>query len=253
LIPKLLLQKGGYQNSQDVVVRTKNFSNPIQIGEVVSQAKIFQDQIADELVILSIDKNIYFDQLKLIVNKIADEVFMPLTIGGGIDSLKKIKELLSNGADKVSINTHAYMTPNLIREASYNFGSSTIVVSVDYKIKSNGEVIVFIQNGTYDTGTNLLDWVKKAEELGAGEILLNSIDMDGSRMGLDLKNALQIQKQVSLPVVLSGGCGSGEHFSEAFLKADVSGISAGTFFALQDQNFIQTRAQILNSGIDIRR
>ena len=115
LIPKLLLKKGGYQSSQNVVVRTKLFSNPIQIGEVVSQSKIFQDQIADELTILKIDNDINFEELRGIANAIADEIFMPLTMGGGIDSIDKIRQLLSSGADKVALNTHAFENPTLIQ------------------------------------------------------------------------------------------------------------------------------------------
>lgn len=252
LIPKLLLQKGGYQNSQNVVVRTKSFSNPTQIGEVVSQSKIFQDQIADELTILKIDNNIHFEELKGIANAIADEIFMPLTMGGGIDSIDKIRQLLSSGADKIALNTHAFENPTLIQEASYNFGTSTIVVSIDYRVSLSGEAKVYIQNGKKDTGVNLLDWAKKAEALGAGELLVCSIDKDGSRTGLDIHYGAMLQELVKIPVVISGGCGLSQHFTEGLLETDVSGVSAGTFFALQDQNFIQTRAQIQNSGINIR-
>lgn len=252
LIPKLLLTKGGYQNSQNVVVRTNFFSNPTPIGEVLSQSKIFQDQIADELIVLIIDDNINFEESKNIANLIADEIFMPLTIGGGIDSLDKIEQLLSSGADKIAINTIAFENPNLIREASHVFGSSTIVASVDYKVSNSGEAKVFIHNGKKDTGVNLLDWVKKLETLGAGELLICCIDKDGSRLGLDIIYGAQIQQLVTIPVVISGGCGTSKHFTEGFLKTGASGIAAGTFFALQDQNFIQTRSQILNSGINIR-
>lgn len=252
LIPKLLLQKGGYHSSQNVVVRTKLFSNPIQIGEVVSQSKIFQDQIADELTILKIDNDINFEELKGIANAIADEIFMPLTMGGGIDSIDKIRQLLSSGADKVALNTHAFENPTLIQEASNNFGSSTIVVSIDYKVSLSGKAIVYTQNGKKDTGVDLLDWAKKAQARGAGELLLCSIDKDGSRTGLDVVYGKKIQQLVNIPVVISGGCGLSQHFIEGFLNTNVSGISAGTFFALQDQNFIQTRAQIQNSGINIR-
>ena len=246
------MQKGGYQNSQNVVVRTKSFSNPTQIGEVVSQSKIFQDQIADELTILKIDDNIHFEELKDIANAIADEIFMPLTIGGGIDSINKIRQLLSSGADKIALNTHAFENPTLIHEASQNFGSSTIVVSIDYKVSLSGEAIVYIQNGKKETGVNLLDWASKAQTLGAGELFVCSIDKDGSRTGLDIAYGKMLQELVNIPVVISGGCGLSKHFTDGFLKTNVSGISAGTFFALQDQNFIQTRAQIKNSGINIR-
>lgn len=253
LIPKLLLQRGGYRNSQNVVVRTNKFSNPIPTGEVVSQAKIFQDQVADELIILRINNSISFDELISIANAIADEIFMPLTIGGGIDSIEKIKALLKNGADKISINTYAFDNPKLIQEASYSFGSSTIVVSIDYKINIDEKRTVFTHNGRKDTFMDLIEWVKKVEKLGAGEILLSSIEKDGTLSGLDLKVANEVQSHVDIPIVISGGCGLATHFSEGFNKTNVSGISAGNFFSLQDQNFIQTRAQISNSGVDIRR
>ena len=252
LIPKLLIKKGGYRNSQNIVVRTKSFSNQVQIGEVLSQAKIFQDQIADELLILRIDDNINFNELKKIANMIADEIFMPLTIGGGIDSIEKIQKLLSNGADKVSLNTNAYLNPKLISEAVEIYGSSTIVVSIDYKLNESGKESVFINNGKTHIDINLIDWVKKIEDLGVGEIHLNSINLDGTKYGLDTVTGAKINKICNVPIVISGGCGLAEHFSEGFNNTHVSGISAGTFFALQDQNFIQTRAQILNSGIDIR-
>ena len=252
LIPKLLLKKGGYQNSQNVVVRTKNFSNPVQIGEVVSQSKIFQDQIADELIILKIDQNIHFKELSNIVDSIADEIFMPLTLGGGIDSIDKIRQLLRSGADKVSINTGAVNNPLLIQEASQHFGKSTIVVSIDYRISKFGDAIVYINNGKENTNIKLLDWVEEVEKLGAGELLVSSINRDGSKNGLDLDIAKKVQRLANIPVVISGGCGLSKHFTEAFLNSEISGVSAGTFFALQDQNFIQTRSQILNSGISIR-
>ena len=252
LIPKILLQKGGYKNNQNVVVRTHKFSNPVQTGEVVSQAKIFQDQIADELIILRIDNEISKNELLDISNNIANEIFMPLTIGGGIDNLFFIEELLKNGAVKVSINSSAIKNPNIIKEASYNFGVSTVVASVDYKTNSSGESTVFSNNGKYDTKINLLEWIKKIENYGAGEILLCSIDNDGTRNGLDINTSKEVRNSVSIPVVISGGCGRGSHFVEGFLDTDVSGISAGTFFALQDQNFIQIRSHIINSGINIR-
>ena len=252
LIPKLLLKKGGYKNTQNVVVRTQNFLNPIQIGEVVSQAKIFQHQIADELIILNIDKEISFENLLDVSNQIADEVFMPITIGGKIDSTKKIKELLLNGADKVSINTSAYSNPELIKKASHYFGSSTIVVSIDYKIENDGRPTIYTNNGNNKRDKDLIEWAIEVENLGAGEILLSSIERDGSRNGLDIKTASLVKANVKIPVVIGGGCGLSSHFSDGFSQSGISGISAGTFFALQDQNLMQTRSQILNSGINIR-
>ena len=152
---------------------------------------------------------------------------MPLTVGGGIDSLK-IEKLLHNGADKVSINTAAYFNPNIILESSTNFGKSTIVVSIDYKYDMLGDEIVYIKNGSHRTLMKVIDWVEKVENLGAGEIHLNSIEKM-VKEGLDLRLAKKIEKSTKLPIVISGGCGLSSHFSEGFLKTNVSGISAGTF------------------------
>lgn len=252
LIPKLLLKKGGYQNSQNVVVRSRNFEVFFEIGDVVSQSKIFQDQIADELIILKIDKGISFKTLCSIINSVSKEIFMPLTVGGGINSVEKISKLLANGADKVCLNTNAYLKPELISEAVKIYGSSTIVVSIDFKVNALGKETIYINNGKNSVDLNLKEWVKKIEDLGAGEIHLNSINRDGMKNGLEIVLGEKIEKMCGLPIVLSGGCGLAEHFSEGFIATNVSGIAAGTFFAQQDQNFIQTRAQIRNSNIDIR-
>lgn len=252
IIPKLLVKKGGYNNSQNVVVRTNKFSNHIQTGEVKSQAKIFQDQIADEIIILFIDKSYSLKEKVIIIDQIADEIFMPITVGGGIKSIEEIKLLLSNGADKISINSNALVNKDLIRQASLSYGKSTIVISIDYKVNAKGIAKVFSNNGQKSTNIDLIEWVKEVESMGAGEINLTSILNDGCRKGLDLQIVKKIQDITNIPVVASGGCGLGSHFIDGFKYTGISGISAGTFFALQDQNFIQIRSQIKNSSINIR-
>jgi cyclase len=252
IIPKLLLKKGGYKGLQNVVVRTKHFNSKAEIGEVVSQAKIFQDQLADEIIILKIDSNIHFDELIEIGNSISNEIFMPITIGGGIKEISDIEKLLKNGADKVSLNTIAFQKLDLIKTASSYYGSSTIVVCVDYKVDVNGNCSIFINNGNTKLKYNLFDWVKLFEDYGAGELILNCISYDGNQKGLDINTANQIEKLINIPIVLSGGCGNTNHFIEGFKKTNASGITSGTFFAMKDQNFMQIRSHIFNAGIDIR-
>ena len=144
------------------------------------------------------------------------------------------------------------MNPTLILQAVKNYGSSTIAVNIDYKINKHGLEEIFINNGKKLVKLSLYDWVSKVEEYGAGEIHLNCIDRDGMKNGLDTITGAKIEEITNIPVVLSGGCGLAQHFIEGFQKTNVSGISAGTFFSQQDQNFIQIRAQIKNSEIDIR-
>ena len=252
IIPKLLLKKGGYKGLQNVVVRTKNFNSHVEIGEVVSQSKIFQDQLADEIIILKIDSNIHFNELIEISNSISNEIFMPITIGGGIKNIDHIEKLLKNGADKVSLNTIAFENSDLIKIASNYYGSSTIVVCIDYKIDKYGNYNIFINNGNNKLNYNFIDWVKLFEDYGAGELILNCISNDGNQKGLDIKSANLIGEIVKIPIVLSGGCGNTNHFIEGFKKTRANGISTGTFFALKDQNFMQIRSHIFNAGIDIR-
>lgn len=255
LIPKLQLKPASYNSKKLVLVITRQFQECIEIGDPVSQAKIFQDQLSDELIFINIDKNNKQEVSVLaeVINKVSQEIFMPLTAGGGVTKLEDFRTLLSNGADKISINTQAVISPEFITKASDKYGSQCVVVSIDYKKEQNGEYFVYINGGKQKTSIHPVEWAIQSEKLGAGELLITSIDNDGMKVGLDLNITNQICRSVNIPVITSGGCGLSKHFSDGFIEGNASAVSAGTFFAHRDQNFMQTRSHILNAGVNIRR
>lgn len=254
LIPKLQLKPSEANPRRLVLVVSKQFHEYTEIGDPVSQAKIFQDQAADELCFVNIDKNakVELPQLANVIKNVSEVIFMPLTVGGGVRSLEDFRLLLNNGADKVLINTVAYENPNLITEAAETYGAQCVVASIDFKLNKDNKFTVFTNCGTLDTGISPEEWAMKVESLGAGELLLTSIDNDGTRSGLALEQIKKVVSLVKVPVIASGGCGLAKHFVDGFLQTNCSAVSAGNFFAHRDQNFIQTRSQIFNAGINIR-
>lgn len=255
LIPKLQLKPASYNPNKLVLVVTRQFNEVIEIGDPVSQAKIFQDQASDELIFVNIDSN-NSDEIKAlaeVINKVSQEIFMPLTVGGGVNKIEDFRLLLSNGADKIAINSAAILDPSLITKAADKFGSQCVVVSIDYKKDENGDYFVYVNGGKEKTLYHPVEWAKKVQEYGAGELLLTSIDNDGMKNGLDLYITREISENVTLPVITAGGCGLAKDFSEGFILGKASAVSAGTFFAHRDQNFMQTRSHILNSGVNIRK
>ena len=251
LIPKLQLKRS-QRTGKLVLVTTKRFDEIIEIGDPVSQAQIYQAQAADELMFINIAGNSEsMDQVISIVRKTAEQVFMPFTVGGGVSSLEHFRLLLKNGADKVSINSAAVAKPELIREASEFFGAQCVVVSIDCKRKQDGRYSVWTQCGKKDTALDPEKWAVECERLGAGEILLSSIDQDGTGLGLDCDLIARVSKSISIPLIVSGGCGVAAHFVDGF-KSGASAVAAGTFFCFRDQNPIQARSQIKNAGIPIR-
>jgi cyclase len=253
LIPKLQLATSRNNPKKLVVVVTKQFGAQIEIGDPVSQSKIFQDQSADELIFLNIesDQN-NIETLSHVISKVSEEIFMPMTVGGGISSDEDFRLLLSHGADKISINSKAVEEPSFITEMSHKYGAQCVVVSIDYKLESNGEFLVYIHGGKVKTHLNPVEWAIEVEKLGAGELLLTCIDRDGSRLGIELEVPKRVAGVVNIPVICGGGCGLAEHFSRAFIEANVEAVCAGSFFAHRDQNLIQTRSQISNAGVNIR-
>ena len=253
LIPKLLLKFKG-EKKIPILVNSYKYLHYKIIGDPISQAKIYEAQSADELAILNIDSldlqnnKFCLDYLK----EFSENIFMPLTFGGGVKSVNCFNLLLNSGADKVSINRNAVLKPNLIAESVKNFGSQCVVVSIDFK-KVNESFEVFINKGKERTNLKLIDWVKKVEDLGAGEIILTDIDRDGTGLGLRLDIANQISESVKIPVIMSGGCGLNQHFIDCFKKTKIEGVAAGNFFCNKDQNIFQTRSQILNNNILLRK
>tara|TARA_B100001063_G_C16715546_1_gene530506 strand:+ start:353 stop:1132 length:780 start_codon:yes stop_codon:yes gene_type:complete len=253
IIPKLLLKNSTFTNNQMVLVNTILFSKVKEIGDPVSQAKIYQSQVVDELIFLDLDaRKSSRPPNHNIIKRASEEIFMPFCVGGGVNNISDFDLLLKNGADKVSINTAAFLNPNLIKESSELYGSQCVVVSIDFSKDKKGNYFVYINGGKNKTSKNPIDWAIESQKHGAGEILLTSIDKDGTGKGIDIEITKEIVNAVSIPVITSGGCGLASHFIDAFLESNVSGVSAGTFFSMRDQNPMQTRSQIINSGINIR-
>jgi cyclase len=255
LVPKLLIkQRQLGPQVRPILVTTRSFSDISEVGDPVSQAKIYEAQLADELVVLNIDGTpIAGNDLMLgLIERLAKETFMPLCVGGGVRNIDDFGILLDAGADKVSINTAALDSPNLISEAASRYGGQCVVVSIDFRTPADGVPTVVQDHARNWIGRSVLDWAEEAVEKGAGEILLCDADLDGSGMGLNSKVCKLVANTVSVPVIVSGGCGRAEHFVDGFVHGQAEAVAAGTFFAFRDQNPMQTRAHISNAGIPIR-
>lgn len=236
-----------------VLVTTVRFREVIEIGDPVSQAKVYEAQAADELIFLDLDA--YTDRrptMLEVVRKAAEQISMPFTVGGGVRSVADFRTLLSNGADKVSVNSAFVENPDLIREASDLFGAQCVVLSIDFRKDADGKHYVWTHGGKVKTTLDPVAWAIEGEARGVGEILLTAIDRDGTRSGLDVALTRRVVESVSIPVITSGGCGLAAHFIDGFRLGKADAVSAGTYFCFKDENPMQTRAQINNAGIPIR-
>lgn len=255
IIPKLQFLRSKEDINDFVLVTTIQFERIVEMGNPISQAKIFEAQMADELIFidLSVYKGAYHKSDSLaVIDKAARNIFLPLTIGGGVESIEDVRTFLTKGADKVAINTKILESPDLLRKTSLKFGASTIVASIDYRKENDGSAYVYSQGGTQKHLISPVDWAKECEKLGAGEIVLTCIDNDGLRQGLDIATIKQVSESVKIPVIASGGCGLASHFSEGFIEGKCEAVSAGTFFCFQDQNIMQTRSHVKNAGVNVR-
>jgi len=254
IIPKLLMKNRRIGNfSTLVLVTTTQFDQVIEIGDPVSQAKIFEAQAADELICLDLDAVESSRALVLdAIRKISKQIFMPITVGGGVRSVADFRELLRNGADKVTIGTAAVENPSLINEAASALGAQCVVLSIDYGRNAHGAYRVYTHRGKVETDWDPIDWAIEGERRGAGEILLTSIERDGGRQGLCTEVSARIAAKISVPLITAGGCGLASHFIQGFGEGKADAVAAGTFFCFQDQNLMQTRSHILNAGIPIR-
>jgi cyclase len=254
LIPKLQMRASRFaQGRRMVLVTTRQFGETVEIGDPVSQAKIYQAQAADELVFLDLDASGDNRQPMLeVVRRAAEQIFMPFAVGGGVRCLADFRALLSQGADKVTVNSAAVERPELISEAAQAFGAQCVVLSIDYRRGPEGAYRVWTHGGKVDTGLDPVAWAVRGQELGAGEIMLTSIDHDGARDGLDLDLTRRVSQGVTIPVITGGGCGLAEHFVQGFREGGADAVAAGTYFCFKDENPMQTRAQIKNAGIPIR-
>jgi imidazole glycerol-phosphate synthase subunit HisF len=255
LVPKLLIKHRRVGlGLRPVLVTTRGYREALDVGDAVSQAKIYEAQLADELIVLNIDGTpIAGDEVMLgLIERLATETFMPLAVGGGVRSVEDFAVLLQRGADKVCINTAALDTPALISAAAERFGAQCVVVSIDFRVDATGRAIVHRSHAQQPTALTVLEWARRAAQTGAGELLLTDADRDGAGTGLNCDVAREVSAAVPIPVILSGGCGLAEHFVEGFVRGGAEAVAAGTFFSLRDQNPMQTRAHIRNAGIPIR-
>jgi cyclase len=234
------------------VVKGVNFENLIDAGDPINQAKFYYEQGADELCFLDIAASLEGRKTMLdVVKKVAQVCFIPFTVGGGINEVEDFSNLLKCGADKVSINSAAIKNPDLISQASNKFGAQCVVVAIDAKKNSAGTYEVFASGGTKPTGLDALDWAKKAEMLGAGEILLTSMDRDGTKSGYDLELIKKISSQVSIPVIASGGVGKLEDLADG-LKSGASAVLAASIFHFKTFSIKEAKEFLNEQKIPVR-
>jgi cyclase len=245
IIPCLDVDKGR-------VVKGVKFQNLRDAGDPVEVAKSYEEQSADELVFLDITASAEERKIMIeVVQRVAETIFIPFTVGGGVSSLEDIRRLLSAGADKVSINTAAVKNPQLIYESAKRFGSQCIVVAIDAKRSERGWE-VYIHGGRTPTGLDAVEWAKKVEGLGAGEILLTSMDADGTKKGYDIELCRAVASAVSIPVIASGGAGAMEHFYEVFTKTNVDAALAASLFHFKEVSIPELKAYLKNKGVHVR-
>ncbi len=236
------------------VVKGTNFVNLRDAGDPVEAAKAYDAQGADELVFLDITasaqaRNIILDM----VAQVADSIFIPFTVGGGIRTVDDFNALLRAGADKVSVNSAAIRNPSLIQEAAEKFGSQCVVCAIDAKRRPEGGWTVYLNGGRVDTGLDAVEWAKQAVELGAGEILLTSMDCDGVKNGYDLELTRAVSDCVNVPVIASGGAGAMEHFYDAFTAGHADAVLAASLFHFGEITIPDLKAYLAGRGISVRR
>jgi cyclase len=234
------------------VVKGINFVDLRDAGDPVENAEAYNQQGADELAFLDITASHEERPIILeVVRRTAEEVFIPLTVGGGVRQLEDIRDLLKAGADKVSINTAAVAVPAFVRQAAERFGSQCIVVAIDAK-RSNGGWEVYTHGGRTPTGIDALAWARRMEDYGAGEILLTSMDRDGTRLGYDLELTRAVVEQVRVPVIASGGVGTLEHLYEGLTDGGASAVLAASIFHYREYAIKEVKAWLRERGVRVR-
>ncbi|MBU1062223.1 MAG: imidazole glycerol phosphate synthase subunit HisF [Candidatus Omnitrophica bacterium] len=238
------------------VVKGVKFLNLKDAGDPVEVAQVYDREAADEIIFLDITasfekRNIMLD----FVRRTAETVFMPLTVGGGIRNLDDIRDLLNAGTDKVSINTAAVKSPELIKKASEKFGSQCIVVAVDAKRCQGGKQIkweIYINGGRTPTGIDALDWGKRVEDAGAGEILLTSMDMDGTKDGYDIELTRMFSENLDIPIIASGGAGNLEHLYKVLTDGKADAALAASIFHFREYSVKQVKEYLIKKGVEVR-
>lgn len=235
------------------VVKGVNFINLRDAGDPVENARIYDEMGADELVFLDISASPEGKQTTLkVVRSVADEVFLPLTVGGGIRNINDIRNTLLAGADKTSINTAAVKNPEILSAGASRFGSQCIVVAIDAKKISPGKWEVYIHGGRTPTGIDAVEWAQHAVENGAGEILLTSMDADGTLAGYDIELTKTISSSVNVPIIASGGAGKLEHFAQVILDGNADAVLAASLFHDHVMTVGEVKRYLITQGIPIR-
>jgi len=235
------------------VVKGVHFENLREAGDPVEHASFYSKEKADEIVFLDISATIEGRKTMVdVVRKVSEVVFIPMTVGGGIRNLQDIEELLKSGADKVSINTSAVRNPDLIKEGAKRFGSQCIIVAIDAKKVEDNRWEVYVESGKTPAGLDAVDWAKKVQELGAGEILLTSIDMDGTQKGYDIELTRSISESVSIPVIASGGAGTLQHMADVIIKGKASAVLLASLLHFRKYTIAQIKEFLKGKGIEVR-
>ena len=236
------------------VVKGINFVNLVDAGDPVQVASAYDKAGADELVFLDITAS--SDQRNIVVDmvrRVAETIFIPFTVGGGIRTVDDFKAILREGADKVSVNSAAIDNPNLIAEAADKFGSQCVVLAIDAKKRPDGGWNIFKHGGRIDCGIDAVEWAMKAVELGAGEILLTSMDCDGTKAGYDILLTRMISDAVGIPVVASGGAGTKEHFLEALTQGGADAALAASLFHFKELEISEVKQYLWENHVPVRR
>lgn len=235
------------------VVKGVNFVNLTDVGDPVDAARAYYEAGCDELVFLDITAtHEERDTTVEMVRHVADQVFIPFTVGGGIRSVEDMNKMLKAGADKVAINSSAVANPQLIKDCAEKFGSQCVVVAIDGRREADGSWHVYVAGGRKDTGKDLIEWAREAVDLGAGEILLTSMDKDGTKSGFDLDMLNAVASVVDVPIIASGGAGNKEHMVEVFQETPATGALAASIFHFGEVSIAETKQAMKEAGIEVR-
>lgn len=235
------------------VVKGTNFVNLRDAGDPIEVGMAYDKAGADELVFLDITASSDAREIKAeLVRKVAETIFIPFTVGGGIRCVEDFKMILREGADKVAVNSAAIMNPSLISEAAEKFGSQCVVVAIDAKRRGDGGWNIFKNGGRVDMGIDAVEWAMEAEKLGAGEILLTSMDCDGTKAGYDIELTKLVSQSVSIPVIASGGAGCEEHFYEALTQGGAEAALAASLFHYKELEIDTVKKYLRKKGVSVR-
>lgn len=235
------------------VVKGTNFVNLRDAGDPIEVGMAYDKAGADELVFLDITASSDAREIKAeLVRKVAETIFIPFTVGGGIRCVEDFKMILREGADKVAVNSAAIMNPSLISEAAEKFGSQCVVVAIDAKRRGDGSWNIFKNGGRVDMGIDAVEWAMEAEKLGAGEILLTSMDCDGTKAGYDIELTKLVSQSVSIPVIASGGAGCEEHFYEALTQGGAEAALAASLFHYKELEIDTVKKYLRKKGVSVR-